>query len=289
MVVAAGADAVIGYLSLALLEPGDEIVCGWPSFPSYVIDARKLDAQTTMVPLAGSRYDLEALGDAISERTRIVFICNPNNPTGTMSTRAELATYFDRVPDHVLTVLDEAYWEYVESPGLSRWNRRVRAWRSKGSRLADVLEDLRPGRPSRRLRRRPRRRSGGDSQGSERVRRDAARARCGAGKPRRRRGARSATHRELGLPQPARRWARGSRALATRPRRRHFVYVDVGHDARLVFERLLHRGVIVRPDAAFGDDAAIRISAGTQPENVACLEALGATLDELRHESAGAD
>ena len=55
VVVAAGADAIIGYLSLALLEPGENIVCGWPSFPSYVIDARKLGADATLVPLAGGR------------------------------------------------------------------------------------------------------------------------------------------------------------------------------------------------------------------------------------------
>src|SRR6188474_2264022 len=96
--IAAGADAVIMYLSIAVLDPGDEIVCGWPSFPSYVLDA--------------------LLGE-IGPRTKIVYLCNPNNPTGTMIGRSEVESYFERVPEHVLTVLDEAYFEYVDSEDYS--------------------------------------------------------------------------------------------------------------------------------------------------------------------------
>ena len=72
------------YLSLAALDPGDEIVCGWPSFPSYVLDAIKMGAQPVRIPLAGQTYDLDALLAAITERTKIVYVANPNNPTGTM-------------------------------------------------------------------------------------------------------------------------------------------------------------------------------------------------------------
>ncbi len=70
--LAAGADAVIMYLSLAALDPGDEVVCGWPSFPSYVLDAMKLGATPVRVPLTGYRYDLDALLAAITPRTKIV-------------------------------------------------------------------------------------------------------------------------------------------------------------------------------------------------------------------------
>src|SRR5437870_2187281 len=112
--LAAGADGVIDCLSQAVLEPGDEIVCGWPSFPSYVIDAVKLGAVPVKVPLAEHRYDLPALLAAVTERTKLVYVCNPNNPTGTMTTRAELGTYFEHVPGHVLTVLDQAYFEYID-------------------------------------------------------------------------------------------------------------------------------------------------------------------------------
>ncbi len=111
--VGAGSDGLVDGFTQAILEPGDEIVCGWPSFPSYVIYATKLGATPVRVPLRDHRYDLEALLAAVTPRTKLVYICNPNNPTGTMNTRAELDAYFERVPAHVLTVLDEAYFEYV--------------------------------------------------------------------------------------------------------------------------------------------------------------------------------
>src|SRR5205814_3819391 len=84
--VGAGADGVIDCLSQAVLDPGDEIVCGWPSFPSYVIDALKAGAVPVKVPLAEHRYDLDALLAAVTPRTKLVYICEPNNPTGTMNT-----------------------------------------------------------------------------------------------------------------------------------------------------------------------------------------------------------
>src|SRR4249920_2890597 len=110
----AGSDGVVDYLSQLALEPGDEIVCGWPSFPSYVIDALKLGATPVRVPLTDARYDLDALLAAITQRTKVVYLCHPNNPTGTMNTRDELDAYFERVPEHVLTVLDQAYFEYID-------------------------------------------------------------------------------------------------------------------------------------------------------------------------------
>ncbi|MEX2612014.1 MAG: aminotransferase class I/II-fold pyridoxal phosphate-dependent enzyme, partial [Gaiellaceae bacterium] len=114
--VCAGADAVIGYLALATLDPGDETVTGWPSFPSYVLDPLKHGGVPVRVPLRDHRFDLHAMLDAITSRTKLVFIAAPNNPTGTTSTRDELDEYFARVPPHVLTVLDQAYFEYVEDP-----------------------------------------------------------------------------------------------------------------------------------------------------------------------------
>src|SRR5215208_4840432 len=114
--VGAGADGLIDGVSQAFLDAGDEIVCGWPSFPSYVIDALKLGATPVRVPLADGRYDLSAILDAVTARTKVVYLCHPNNPTGTTNTRRELDAYFDGVPPHVLTVLDQAYREYIDDP-----------------------------------------------------------------------------------------------------------------------------------------------------------------------------
>src|SRR5437763_2134223 len=114
--VGAGADGCLDMLSQATLDPGDEIVCGWPSFPSYVIYARKQGASAVTVPLRDHRYDLDALADAVTTRTKLVYVCHPNNPTGTMNTKVELDRFFDRVPDDVLTVVDQAYFEYIDHP-----------------------------------------------------------------------------------------------------------------------------------------------------------------------------
>jgi histidinol-phosphate aminotransferase len=115
--VCAGADAVIGFVCLATIDPGDEAITGWPSFPSYVLDPLKLGGVPVRVPLRDDRFDLEAILASVTPRTKLVFIAAPNNPTGTTNTRAELEAYFARVPPHVLTVVDQAYFEYIEEPG----------------------------------------------------------------------------------------------------------------------------------------------------------------------------
>jgi histidinol-phosphate aminotransferase len=115
VVVGHGADAIINNLSIALLEPGDEVVFGWPSFPSYLLDARMVGATPVPVPLnAEHEYDLPAMRAAVTERTKLVYVCNPNNPTGTMVGRDELLAFLRDLPAHVLPVLDEAYAEYVD-------------------------------------------------------------------------------------------------------------------------------------------------------------------------------
>src|SRR6266581_5539355 len=115
LAIGAGADGLIDGISQAVLDAGDEVVLGWPSFPSYPIYARKLGAEPIQVPLRDHRYDLDALLNAVTNRTKLVYVCHPNNPTGTINTRAQLGAYFDAVPPHVLTVLDQAYFEYIDN------------------------------------------------------------------------------------------------------------------------------------------------------------------------------
>jgi histidinol-phosphate aminotransferase len=113
-----GGDAVIGYLSIALLGPGDEVVLGWPSFPTYVTDAVKQGATPVRVPVrADGAMDLDAMLAAITPATRLVWVCSPNNPTGASVGRAELAAFLDAVPESVIVVVDEAYYEYAAGPG----------------------------------------------------------------------------------------------------------------------------------------------------------------------------
>jgi histidinol-phosphate aminotransferase len=114
VLVAAGADAVIGYVCQAVLEPGDEVVVPWPSFPSFVRDAQKRDAVPVTVPLSDSAVDLAALREAVTPRTRLLFVATPNNPTGLAIPRDELIEFVRDLPAHVLPVLDEAYFDYLD-------------------------------------------------------------------------------------------------------------------------------------------------------------------------------
>lgn len=100
----------------AVCDPGDEAVYGWPSFEAYPILAQQVGATSVPVPLRDHRYDLDALADAVTENTRIVFVCNPNNPTGTIVTRDAVGAFLDRIPRDCLVVFDEAYREFVTSP-----------------------------------------------------------------------------------------------------------------------------------------------------------------------------
>jgi histidinol-phosphate aminotransferase len=94
-------------------EPGAEVLYAWRSFESYPVLSDLAGATSVRVPLREEAHDLPAMADAITGRTRLIFVCNPNNPTGTVVHRAELEEFLGRVPEDCLVVLDEAYSEYV--------------------------------------------------------------------------------------------------------------------------------------------------------------------------------
>ena len=114
VLVAAGADALIGYVCQAILQPGDEVVVPWPSFPSFVRDAQKRDAVPVLVPLVEGDVDVAAVREAVTRRTRLLFVATPNNPTGRIVPRDDLIGLVADLPPHVLPVIDEAYFDYLE-------------------------------------------------------------------------------------------------------------------------------------------------------------------------------
>ena len=147
-----GADGCLDMLSQALLDPGDEIVCGWPSFPSYPIYARKQGAMPVLVPLRDHRYDLDALLGAITARTKIVYVCLPNNPTGTTNTRAELDSFFERLPGPGTHRRRPGVLRVRRGSRLSGRHRGAPRARRASRRPAHVLEDLRARGVARRVR-----------------------------------------------------------------------------------------------------------------------------------------
>jgi histidinol-phosphate aminotransferase len=115
-IIGNGSDEIIHYLGLALLDRGDEVVMADPSFVQYKAAAMLADCKYHLVPLtADMRHDLPAMAAAVNERTKLLFIANPNNPTGTIVSRQEFATLLENLPPRVVVVLDQAYYEYVES------------------------------------------------------------------------------------------------------------------------------------------------------------------------------
>jgi histidinol-phosphate aminotransferase len=230
------------------------------------------------VSLHEHRYDLDALLAAVTPRTKLVYICHPNNPTGTTNTRAELDDYFARVPEHVVTVLDQAYFEYIDDPD---YPDGVQAYFKAGHRVVVVrtfskiygLAGLRVGYAV----------AAADlvtELGKTRrafdittPAQEAALASLDASDEIRRR-------RELN--------ARGRDELArilhdagvetVGPAVGNFLYADVGEDAQPFFDALLRQGVIVRPLAGFGAPNAIRVTVGTPEEH----EFLAGALERLK-------
>ena len=275
--VCAGADAIVGYLCLATLDPGDEAVTAWPSFASYVIDPLKLGAVAVRVPLVDERIDLEALLAAITPRTKLVFIAAPNNPTGTTNTRGELDAYFERVPEHVLTVLDQAYFEYVDEPD---YPEGVSEYVSRGHRVLVLrtfskifgLAGLRVGYgigPAEVITAIGKVRRAFDVTS---VGQQAALASLDEAAEIARR--RSVNEESMALLQNL---LREHRFEPAGPAVANFLFVRVG-DADGLNDALLRRGVIVRPMRPFGAPDALRITAGT-PEEVAFLGDALATLE----------
>jgi histidinol-phosphate aminotransferase len=266
----AGADGVVDALSQISLDPGDEIVCGWPSFPSYVIDAKKLGAVPRTIPLADGRYDLEGLLSAVTDRTKLVYICHPNNPTGTMNTRRELDGYFGRVPDHVVTVLDQAYFEYVNDPdyadGIEEYvkaRRRVVVLRtfSKIFGLAGLRVGYGVG-PAALVESIGKVRRAFDITAPAQVAALASLAAPAAPAELERRRRVNAEGR------PAIEQALGEHGFdPVGPAVANFVFAEVGEDSRPLFEQL--------PTHGFGAPGAIRVTVGTPEENAIFSEALG--------------
>jgi histidinol-phosphate aminotransferase len=278
--VGSGADGVIDCLNQAVLDAGDEVVLGWPSFPSYVIDAKKIGAVPICIPLKEHRYDLEAMLAAVTPRTKLVYVCHPNNPTGTTNTRAEIDAYFASVPEHVLTVLDQAYFEYIDDPdyadGIAEYfakGRRVLVLRtfSKIYGLAGLRVGYGVGPPD-------------VVTAIGKVRRAfdvTATAQAGALASI---GETSEIERRRELTAHGREQLieilRAHGLEPVEPAVANFVYVEVG-DGRAFFEQLLRQGVIVRPLEGFGAPHAIRITVGTEDEHELLAAALSHVLSSV--------
>ncbi len=116
--VGCGSVGLVQQLLEAVADPGAEVLYAWRSFEAYPYLADLAGAKSVRVPLRDERHDLQAMAAAITPATRLIFVCTPNNPTGTVVSTGELASFLDQVPGDCLVVLDEAYAEYVRDPAV---------------------------------------------------------------------------------------------------------------------------------------------------------------------------
>jgi len=264
-----GADALIGQLSSALLEPGDEALTAWPSFPTYVLDARKAGATVTLAPLRDGAVDLDALAERVGPRTRIIWVCTPNNPTGGAPAPERLARFLDEIPERVLVVVDEAYFEYAAGADHADCVREHVPRRGNVATLRTFskiygLAGLRIGwlaGPPELARALGRLRHYYDIGEPSNL---AALASVDDDDELERRRGENARERER-LAQGLR-----ERGLAPLPSRANFVAAPVA-DAAALAARLCERGIAVR-----ALDELVRITVGTRADNDALLGALGA-------------
>ena len=268
-----GADALIGDLSVALLDPGDEALMCWPSFVSYHLSAVKMGATPVHAPLRDGAYDLDELAARIGPRTRLVYVCNPNNPTGSMVGRDPLRAFLDAVPEHVLIVLDEAYHHYVTDPdypdGIAEHvgrlpNVAVLRTFSKIFGLAGLRVGYLTG-PPQAVRELGRVRRPFDVNELAHV--AALASLDDAAELRRRRDLNTRGRAQLEQ-------AFAELDLRAYPACANFLCADVG-DAVGLARALEREGVIVRPLAQFGAPECVRVTVGTADENELFAGALG--------------
>ena len=275
VIVGNGSDEIINMVVKAFVPPGEEVVMADHTFVMYKLTVTGGHGVCVEVPLKDWRHDLPAMARAVTGRTRVIFVCNPNNPTGTMVTRDEVREFMAAVPDDVIVVFDEAYYEYVRDPHYPdtldyvRQHRPVVVLRTfskiyglAGLRIgygittpeiAGYLHRVRNPFNVNTLAQFAARAALEDEQHvtASRALNEAEMASVDSGL------------RALGM--------------APLPSQANFLYFDTHRDGRAVFDRLLQEGVIVRHIVG----SMLRVTIGRPEENRRFLTALGRVLETL--------
>lgn len=277
-----GSNDVLEVITRCFADSSAEVVFSQYAFAVYPLVTQAIGAKGVAVPARDWGHNLDAMAAAVTERTRLVFVANPNNPTGTVHDAAAVEAFLDRIPARVLVVLDEAYCEYVEGGEREslRWLQRYpnliitrtfsKAWGLAALRvgfsisseaIADILNRVR------------------QPFNVDTVAQAAAMAVLDDEDYLRR-------SRELnteGLRQLEQSFA--ALSLSYIPSAGNFVAVDVGSRADDIYQHLLRQGVIVRPVAGYGMPRHLRVSVGLPEENSRLLEAMASALAAVYRDS----
>ena len=281
--VGLGSSEIIDLAARVLLRAGLQGLTSEGSYAPFSIAIRASGAELVTVPQRMFAFDLKAMARAITAKTGVIYLANPNNPTGTAFTAAELGSFLEAVPDGVLLVLDEAYIHYAvsverrnaEEAYRSRKNLLILRSFSKVYGLAGLRIGYAVGRPellaAMNKLKTPFNTSGVAQAAALAALDDHAHVkRC------------IETNAE-----ERQRLSEGLVKLGLRPvaSETNFIFIPVGPEAKEIGDKLLHLGVIVRPLGWMGFPNAIRISIGTPEENGKCLEAMGQVLGKRAHKS----
>jgi histidinol-phosphate aminotransferase len=273
-----GSVGVLSHVLSATCEPGDEVVMPWRSFEAYPIAVTVAGAAGVRVPVtADGRLDLEAMAAAVTERTRVVLVCTPNNPTGPAVRADELETFLAAVPDDVLVVLDEAYVEYVADPaaadGLAAFAAHANVVLLRTFSKAYGLAGLRVGYAVARPRLAAAIRAVSTPFGVSNVGQLAAVASL--------RAQREMAERVALLVGERGRMLEGLRAQGwdVPDSQANFVWLGIGEHATQFAERCTRAGVLVRPFAGDG----VRISVGEREATDLLLEVTADSLEYAHH------
>lgn len=275
-----GSNDILDLLARAYLTPESEAVYAQYAFAVYPISVQAVGARHQVAPARDYGHDLAAMRERINDHTRLVFIANPNNPTGTWLTQDALEAFVSDMPERVLVVIDEAYAEYVEAPGyasmlplLQRFpNVVITRTFSKAYGLAALRVGYSVSHPDvANVLNRVRNPFNVDIfalAAAEAVLNDHDYLQ------------RSLACNRAGLAQ----LADGFSALGLPyiPSVANFISVQLGPDAGEIYQALLHKGVIVRPLAGYAMPEHLRVTVGTEAENARCLQALQDILAERR-------
>ncbi len=274
--VGLGSSEIIDLASRVLLRAGLQGLTSEGTYAPFSVAIRASGAELVLVPQRHYAFDLGAMAEAITPKTGVIYLANPNNPTGSAFTAREFGDFLEKVPDGVLVVLDEAYIHYAVSVGLRDSVEAYRKWKnllilrtfSKVYGLAGLRIGYAIGKTEL-LTAMNKLRTPFNTSG---VAQTAALAALDDKEHVERCIAANATERK--------RLSNGLTKLGLRPvvSEANFVFVPVRPDAKEVSDELLHLGVIVRPLGWMGLPEAIRISVGVAEENEKCLAALGQVL-----------
>jgi histidinol-phosphate aminotransferase len=276
IVLGNGSNELIELLVRTFLRPGDEAVVPHPSFVVYPMIVQAAGGVRVMVMLKDFRLDLEAMARALTPMTKIVFVANPNNPTATIVTRDEVEHFMARVPERTIVVFDEAYIEFAMGPDFPdmiasvKQGRKVVVLRtfSKATSLAGLrvgygVADADAIALMNRIRQPFNVNSLAQAAALAALEDDAHVLEC------------------VRMIEAGRHFLYDefkSIGLSYVPSRANFILVDVGRSAADIYQKLLHKGVIVRPMTPFGLETALRITVGTPEENRKLVKALRVVL-----------